>query len=147
MPIIFNVNHPVLGRREVRQAINEAIDRGAIVRTALNGRGQPADGPVWPNHWAYNSGSRSYTYNPDAARVRLDGAGFKVQDPGNGEMPRRFKFRCLFWREDAQFERIALVVQKQLFEIGIDVDMVPADPEGDQRSAFSRATSSQSSFR
>jgi ABC-type transport system substrate-binding protein len=27
--------------------------------------------------------------------------------------------------EDPQFERIALVVQKQLFEIGIDVEMVP----------------------
>jgi ABC-type transport system substrate-binding protein len=40
-------------------------------------------------------------------------------------MPRRFTFRCLFWSEDAMFERIALVVQKQLFEIGIDVEMVP----------------------
>ena len=42
-----------------------------------------------------------------------------------GEMPRRFQFKCLFWSEDVQFERIALVVQKQLFEIGIDVEMVP----------------------
>jgi ABC-type transport system substrate-binding protein len=40
-------------------------------------------------------------------------------------MPRRFSFSCLFWSEDPQFERIALVVQKQLFEIGIDVEMIP----------------------
>ena len=40
-------------------------------------------------------------------------------------MPRRFRFTCAFWSEDPQFERIALVVQKQLFEIGIDVEMVP----------------------
>jgi peptide/nickel transport system substrate-binding protein len=125
VPLVFNIKHPTLGRREVRQAINEAIDRQAIVRTALNGRGQPADGPIWPYHWAYNSGNRSYTYNPEAARLRLESAGFTVEDPGGGDMPRRLKFQCLFWREDVQYERIALVVQKQLFEVGIDVEMVP----------------------
>jgi peptide/nickel transport system substrate-binding protein len=125
IPIIFNINHPILGRREVRQAINEAIDRGQIVKTALNDRGQPADGPIWPYHWSYNSGTNAYTYNPDAARLRLDGAGLKLMPAKGGEMPRRFQFTCLFWMEDVQFERIALVVQKQLFEIGIDVEMVP----------------------
>jgi peptide/nickel transport system substrate-binding protein len=125
IPIVFNTAHPILGRRAVRQAINEAIDRSEIVAKALNNRGQPADGPVWPHHWAYNSASRAYSYNPEAARIRLDAAGLPVKAGASGDMPRRFKFRCLFWSEDAMFERIALVVQKQLFEIGIDVEMVP----------------------
>jgi peptide/nickel transport system substrate-binding protein len=125
IPIVFNVRHPILGRREVRQAINEAIDRAEIVTKALNGRGQPADGPIWPYHWAYNPAVRAYAHNPDAARIRLDAAGLPMRVARNGEMPRRFRFRCLFWAEDPQFERIALVVQKQLFEIGIDVEMVP----------------------
>lgn len=126
IPIVFNTRHSVLGRPAVRRAINEAIDRSEIVAKALNNRGQPADGPVWPYHWAYNSASRSYSYNPEAARIRLDAAGLPVKPGPVGEMPRRFKFRCLFWSEDAMFERIALVVQKQLFEIGIDAEMVPA---------------------
>jgi ABC-type transport system substrate-binding protein len=125
IPIVFNVRHPLLGRREVRQAINEAIDRSEVAAKALFNRGQPADGPIWPHHWAYNSATRSYSYNPDAARIRLDAAGLPQKAASGGEMPRRFKFRCLFWSEDAMFERIALVVQKQLFEIGIDVEMVP----------------------
>jgi peptide/nickel transport system substrate-binding protein len=125
IPIVFNTRHSILGRRAVRQAINEAIDRSEIVTKALNTRGQPADGPVWPYHWAYNSASPKYSYNPEAARIRLDAAGLPVKASGAGQMPRRFKFRCLFWGEDAMFERIALVVQKQLFEIGIDVEMVP----------------------
>lgn len=125
IPIVFNTQHPVLGRRSVRQAINEAIDRSEIVAKALNNRGQPADGPIWPYHWAYNSASRTYSYNPEAARIRLDAAGLPVKSGATGQMPRRFKFKCLFWAEDAMFERIALVVQKQLFEIGIDVEMVP----------------------
>jgi peptide/nickel transport system substrate-binding protein len=125
IPIVFNMHHPVLGRREVRRAINEALDRSEIVAKALHGRGQPADGPIWPYHWAYNSASRSYSYNPEAARTRLDGAGLPLVAARNGGMPKRFHFRCLFWAEDADFERIALVVQKQLFQIGIDVEMVP----------------------
>jgi ABC-type transport system substrate-binding protein len=126
IPIVFNINHPVLGRREVRRAINEAIDRSEIVSKALHGRGQPADGPIWPHHWAYNSASRNYTYDPASARARLDAAGFALTAAAKGEMPKRFHFRCLFWAEDADFERIALVVQKQLFQVGIDVEMVPS---------------------
>jgi peptide/nickel transport system substrate-binding protein len=125
VPLVFNIKHPVLGRRDVRQAINEALDRPQIVETALNRRGQPADGPIWPFHWAYNAAARTYTYNPDAARLRLDGAGLPIVEAGGDRMPRRFHFQCLFMADEPQFERIALVVQKQLFEIGIDVKMVP----------------------
>lgn len=125
IPIIFNIKHPILGKRVVRQAINEAIDRGKIIRTALNNRGQPADGPIWPYHWAYHSATSTYTYNPDAARLRLDAAGLQLTSTPGQDMPRRFRFTCAFWSEDPQFERIALVVQKQLFEIGIDVEMIP----------------------
>ena len=125
IPVIFNMAHPVLGKRAVRQAINEAIDRQAIVKTALNNRGKAADGPIWPDHWAYNPSGRTYSYNPDAARIRLDSAGLPLL-PGSGAyMPRRFSFECLFYAEDPQIERVALVVQKQLFDIGIDADMVP----------------------
>lgn len=125
IPLVFNVAHPVLGKRAVRQAINEAIDRQAVVRTALNNRGKAADGPIWPDHWAYNPAGRTYSYNPDAARVRLDAAGFPLRAGSGSHMPSRFSFRCLFWAEDPQFERVALVVQKQLFDIGIDAEMVP----------------------
>jgi ABC-type transport system substrate-binding protein len=125
IPLVFNVNHPILRRREVRQAINEAIDRSAIVKIALHGRGQPADGPIWPFHWAYNPAARTYSYNPETARLRLESAKLPVLPSTRGGMSRRFGFRCLFWAEDPQFERIALVIQKQLFEVGIDAEMVP----------------------
>ena len=124
-PVLFNIAHPVLGKRPVRQAINEAIDRQDVVKTALNNRGKAADGPIWPDHWAYNPAGRTYSYNPDAARVRLDAAGFPLRPASGNSMPRRFGFECLFWAEDPQIERVALVVQKQLFDIGIDVHMVP----------------------
>ena len=45
--VLFNVRHPVLARREVRQALSYAIDRDAIVRDVMGGRGERADSPVW----------------------------------------------------------------------------------------------------
>ena len=31
----------------------------ALIRDGMNGRGRPADGPIWPEHWAYSTASRA----------------------------------------------------------------------------------------
>jgi ABC-type transport system substrate-binding protein len=118
----FNMSHPVLARREVRQALSQAINREEIVQRALKGRGQPADGPVWPFHWAYSTAQRGYTYNPEAARLRLDAAGFPLPTKGWGRMPSRLRFSCLIV-DDPRWEQTALLVQKQLFDIGVDMEV------------------------
>ena len=119
----FNVRHPVLGRREVRQALSQAVDRAAIVRDAMDGRGEPADGPIWKYFWAYSEAERRLAYNPEAARLRLDSAGFPVVASRPGAMPSRLRFTCLMYGEDPRFERIALVLQKQLYDIGVDMQL------------------------
>jgi ABC-type transport system substrate-binding protein len=128
IPLVFNLRHPILKRVEVRRALAEAIDRDEILKEALRGQGQVADDPVWPSHWAYNAAAPRYTYNPAAARVRLDAAGLPVK-PGvaPGAMASRFRIKCVFWSEDAQFERIALLLQRQLEEIGVDLALERAD--------------------
>jgi peptide/nickel transport system substrate-binding protein len=115
--------HPVLARRDVRQALSQAVNREDVVKRALNGRGQPADGPIWPYHWAYSTAQRGYTYNPEAARLRLDAAGLKMP-PGraSGRMPSRLRFTCLIF-DDPRFEQTALLIQKQLFDIGVDMEI------------------------
>jgi peptide/nickel transport system substrate-binding protein len=119
----FNMSHPILARRDVRQALSQAIDRNELVRRALNGRGLPADGPVWPFHWAYSTAQRGYTYNAEAAQLRLDAAGFRMppQRPP-GLMPARLRFTCLIV-DDPRWEQTALLLQKQLFDIGVDMQV------------------------
>ena len=88
IPLVFNLRHPILRHVEVRRALNEAIDRDEIVNEVMRGRGQVADDPIWPSHWAYNPAARKHSYNPQAARVRLDAAGFPVRRPtesGDGQ--------------------------------------------------------------
>ncbi len=135
IPLVFNVRHPILKNVEVRRALVEAINRAEIVTGAMRGHAQIADDPVWPSHWAYSSGKK-YTYSPQAARARLDAAGFPVRKSSDVDaMPSRFRLKCLFYNKDFQFERIALLVQRQLAEVGVDLVL----EGGDQRDITGRA--------
>jgi ABC-type transport system substrate-binding protein len=126
IPLVFNVRHPILKNVEVRRALAEAINRDEIVAQAMGGHARLADDPIWPFHWAYNAAARKYAFNPNAARVRLDAAGFPMRPPNAGRMASRFSIRCVFWK-DPQWERIALLLQRQLADVG--VDLIPAEAD------------------
>jgi peptide/nickel transport system substrate-binding protein len=124
IPLVFNVRHPLFKRADVRIAINEALDRAAIVRDGMRGRGRPADGPVWPEHWAYPGPSRGFDFDPNAAQERLDKAGLRLK-PGPDGTPLRFSFSCLMFANDTRFNKLAVLVQKQLADVGIDMKLIP----------------------
>ena len=88
-----------------------------------------ADDPVWPSHWAYNTAVRRHTYDAASARRRLDAAGLPVQPAaaGSGERASRFRINCLFFDADPQFERIALLLQRQLAAVDVDVHLEGAN--------------------
>jgi peptide/nickel transport system substrate-binding protein len=123
-----NLRHPLLARLDVRRALNAAIDRQAIVDRALGGRGQPAFDHVFPRHWAYDAHVPAQAFDPREAARRLDAAGLV---PSRPQAPRRlahrFGFTCLVPADYPLIERMALLVQKQLADIGVDmaVEAVP----------------------
>lgn len=121
--LVFNQRHPVLGRREVRLAMSGAIDRDEILRLGMRGHGEAAFTPFWPHHWAHTP-LQLPVHNPEAARIRLDTGGLPVRSSPSG-MPARFSFTCLVHEGDARFERLALVLQRQLSGIGIDMRLQP----------------------
>jgi peptide/nickel transport system substrate-binding protein len=130
--LMFNLRHPVLKNPMVRQALSYSVDRQAIIDRGLNGKGVVAEGPIWPFHWAYSTAQKTYSRNTEAATLRLDSAGLRLTKPtGNtGQMPSRFRFTCLTVAKDARYENIAMVLQKQLFEIGVDMQ-IEALPMGE----------------
>jgi peptide/nickel transport system substrate-binding protein len=117
----FNVRRPALARPEVRQALSLAVDREAVVRSALRGRGRAAEGYIWPSHWAYDRSAPSYRFDLEAARRRLDEAGLPLRVEAGRE--RRLRLTCLIPSGDSLFEAMALVVQRQLFDVGIDLEV------------------------
>jgi peptide/nickel transport system substrate-binding protein len=119
----FNLRNPVLSNIEVRRAINEAVDKNAIVADGLHGRARPAAGPVWPEFWAASSSVEGPKFDPQAARERLDKAGYALKPGDATHGPSRVRLRCLVWADDTRLVRTALLLQKQLDRVGIDVSL------------------------
>lgn len=136
IPLVFNVRHPILKRSEVRRAINEALDRDTLVRDGLSGRGRPADGPIWPGHWAWSKSNPTFTFDPENARRRLDAAGLRAKPGPGGGASARFSFDCVVFAEDPRFERLAVLVQKQLADVGIDMRLLPLKGEAIEKRMF-----------
>jgi peptide/nickel transport system substrate-binding protein len=101
--VLLNIKKPGLDDPAVRRALNAAIDREEIVAIGMDGLGRPADGPVWPDHWANGSDRPRFKYDPSLVRA-------------NGKP---IKFTLLY--SDPTHERIALLVQRQLQAVGIDI--------------------------
>lgn len=123
--LVFNVRHPVLKDARVRRALNEAMDKDTLIRDGLSNRGKPADGPLWPEHWAYSAAQNPFRFDADAARLALESAGLKTRPSTNGRMPSRFSFTCLVFADDPRFERLAVLVQNQLADVGVDMKLEP----------------------
>ncbi len=102
--VFLNVRSPKLQDKALRRTLNAAIDRDALVTQALNSRATPADGPVWPHHWAYGQ---------DLPRFRFQPRGVK-----SGNEPVRLS--CLLMTDRAH-ERIGLAMQRQLRAVGVEL--------------------------
>ncbi len=129
--VAFNSRKPPFNSALVRRALNTAVDRDALIQNVLQGHGLASTGPLWPSHWAYNSSIASYRFDPGLAVSLLNSAGVKADKRTDG--PRaRFKFTCLIPENFSVIERVALEVQKQLYNVGVDMqfEVVPAKEFG-----------------
>jgi peptide/nickel transport system substrate-binding protein len=72
---INNQKKPLDDKR-VRQALNYAVNKDAIVRDVLKGTGAVSAGPVLPNTWGADPGLKPYPYDPERAKKLLAEAGF-----------------------------------------------------------------------
>ncbi|MFD3539860.1 ABC transporter substrate-binding protein [Streptomyces sp. NPDC058662] len=73
--------HPVTGDVAVRQALDIAVDRGAMVDKLLEGAGKPAFGPV-PTGSPWFTAGTERTFDPARAAQILDAAGWKTGGDG-----------------------------------------------------------------
>lgn len=100
----------------VRQAINHAIDREAMLGATL-GLGEIRSSPVARGSWAFNPDAPSYDVrNLDRAKELMTEAGYDAA--GNA-----FSTTLKYWEEWAQMPQIAQIVQANLADIGIEVEL------------------------
>jgi len=107
-----DLTHPLLGRRDVRRALLQAIDRAAILREVHGGVGAvahvPRPGPLPP-------GAVEHVYDPARARAALQAAGAV-----GATIP-------LFFRPQATERLTAERIAASLRAVGLTVDLRPTD--------------------
>jgi len=74
--LAMNMDKAPFGKIEVRQAINHALQRDAIVASLYGGYGTPAVNPMPPTLWGYNRTVTGYAYDTAKAKELLAAAGF-----------------------------------------------------------------------
>jgi dipeptide transport system substrate-binding protein len=72
----FNTEKKPFDNVKVRQALNLAINKQAIIDAVFQGAGKIAKNPIPPTIWSYNDAVVDYPYDPVAAKKLLAEAGF-----------------------------------------------------------------------
>ncbi|MFP4152832.1 MAG: ABC transporter substrate-binding protein [Alkalispirochaeta sp.] len=79
--LILNLREGPFTSREMRQAVNYAIDKEALVENVLQGTATVADSPIPPAFdWAYNEDLDPYPYDPDRARELIEEAEYDGEE-------------------------------------------------------------------
>jgi peptide/nickel transport system substrate-binding protein len=110
----FNMEDPIVGRREVREAIAHAIDRTAIIRYVLGGAARSSEAVLPPEHWAGNRELTAYDHDPGKARALLRQAGFSERHPAH----------IVYKTSNDPFRvRLATLILQQLADVGLSVEL------------------------
>ncbi|MBF0236316.1 MAG: ABC transporter substrate-binding protein [SAR324 cluster bacterium] len=111
----FNMNHPILKHKEVRQAIAHAINIDELIQFHQKGHSVRANSLITPQNEFYIPNLPQYNYNPDKAKQLLD------QDfPIKNGIRFALEYKTTTKREAVTQARI---IQSQLKQVGIDINI------------------------
>ena len=117
-----NSRHPVLGDPKVREAIELAIDKKAIVDKLLFGKTSVASSPV-PMGWAAYKPNPS-EFNPTKAKQLLDEAGWRPGSDGiRAKDGVKMQLTYSTTTGNALRERTQQVIQENLQSVGIGLEI------------------------
>jgi dipeptide transport system substrate-binding protein len=115
--LAFQTQKKPFNDKRVRQAINMAINKKAIIDAVYQGAGVAAKNPIPPVMWSYNDDVKDYPYDPATAKKLLADAGV-----GDG-------FATDLWAMPVQrpynpnARRIAELMQADLAKLGITAEI------------------------
>ncbi|MDR7454486.1 MAG: ABC transporter substrate-binding protein, partial [Armatimonadota bacterium] len=113
--VAFNVTRPPFSDRRLRQALNYAVNKRAIVQSALAGTARVSDAPIAPNVQGY-SPVPVYDWDTDRAASLLREAGYSRERP----------LRAVFHHPTGRYIRdaeIAASIQGLARRVGIELEL------------------------
>lgn len=103
--------------KEVRQAVNMAINRDAIVNNLMRGEGEAAAGPLRSNHPYFNPDLLPIPYDVEKAAQMVKDSGFDTS--------KTYVLRVSQGNEVR--EKTAPLIQQDLAKIGINTEIITTD--------------------
>ncbi|MBC3438080.1 ABC transporter substrate-binding protein [Pseudomonas sp. BW16M2] len=115
--LLINHSKGLLGKQEVREAIDLAIDKKALVDTVTFGHGEMAYSYIPKGALYHNANNPQRPFDPAKARELLKKAGAEG-----------LKVNYVVNAGNEADEQIAVLVQKQLADVGITANLQKVDP-------------------
>lgn len=117
MTVNINTQRGPLKDVRVRQALNYAVDKEALIKNVLFNLATLADSPVYPAFFGY-SPQKVYEYNPEKAKQLLAEAGY----------PNGFKVTLMVPTGRYIFDRqVGEALQSYLSKVGVTVELYTPD--------------------
>jgi peptide/nickel transport system substrate-binding protein len=112
-----------------RRAISEAINREDMARIVFRGHARPAIGPVSPaNKFWFNAKLQAHPFDQKSALQRLTQDGFHLQDGVLRDHDgHAVEFSVITNAGNKYRERMATMIQQDLFGVGIKLNVVTLD--------------------
>ncbi len=126
--IAWNHRRPLFADAAVRRALTMAVDRGQIIQGLMHQFAQPASGMIPPWSPMYTA-QEPLPFNPAQARQLLAQAGWRDTNADGivdkGGQP--FRFTLMVNSANRLHGDMATVIQRQLRDVGVQVDIRPAE--------------------
>jgi dipeptide transport system substrate-binding protein len=111
--LAFNTEKAPFTDRRVRQALNMAVNKQAIIDAVYQGEGMIAKNPFPPTIWSYNEAIEDYPYDPEGARQLLAEAGVGNLETDIWAMPVQRPY-------NPNARRMAELIQADWAKVGVD---------------------------
>lgn len=126
--LVFNFESETVSNKEVRQAINYAIDKQDIINGVYGGNYIEADYPLSYGSYLFNKDSADYEYNPEKSKQILNDNGWEFNNKywqkkiDNGYV--RLKLNILVNSYNGQRIDAVNKIKEKLEDIGIQVNII-----------------------
>jgi peptide/nickel transport system substrate-binding protein len=118
--LLINHEHGALAKKEVRQALDMAIDKKALVDTVTFGLGTVANSYVPKGALYYYADNLQRPYDPEKAKAML-------AEAGASDLTLNYVVRA----GDEVVEQTAVLLQQQLAKAGVTVNINKVDPSAE----------------
>jgi len=115
--LAFNTEKAPFTDKRVRQALNMAINKAAIIDAVFQGAGKAAKNPIPPTIWSYNEATKDYPYDPAKAKALLAEAGVKDLKTNIWAMPVQRPY-------NPNARRMAELIQADWAAVGVQAEIV-----------------------